>query len=155
MIVLGLDPGVKTGYALLRETERGRLPEILQHGTVSTEAGDELAPRLKLILDTIDPLVRQADVAVIEVPANITYARSSHAFGKALNLASMNLNNRITGAIMGQLSLHGVKVVERVSTWNHQNKAGKGAQVLALYRDLGRTSEHARDAILLALTYTK
>jgi len=152
MIILGIDPGVHTGYALLDQQDRTRRPELVLHGTVNAETGT-LAERLVKILTELVSVIGQADVAVVEVPSRITYRRSEGTYGKTLNAESMGLNNRITGAIIGQLALAGVKVIERESTWSWQNKASKGATVKAFYKDLGPSSEHSRDAILIALTY--
>ena len=67
MIILGIDPGLRTtGFGLIEK--QGNKLRYIASGTIKTGASDELPPRLKIILTGIADIIRtyRPDCAAVE-----------------------------------------------------------------------------------------
>lgn len=68
MVILGIDPGTATiGYAFVR-VSRGKAPEALDFGVITTDKGLPMPERLRVIHEDFTALVaaRRPDVVVLE-----------------------------------------------------------------------------------------
>ena len=138
-IVLAIDPSINsTGWA--KSGKNGTSPNA---GVIRTGKGTvpERAGRLAVAVQT---LASDVDLAVIEVPAPYSYARSSRG-GKGLNQGSLAILNRAIGACHAALSLVGVPVVEvTVAEW--KGRRSKAWDQLAA-KQVGVNHPDAADAL--------
>jgi crossover junction endodeoxyribonuclease RuvC len=92
-LILGIDPGMaRTGYGLVRQSGDGSLV-LVDYGTVTTRAGEELGPRLVSLEEGILHAIesRRPDTAGIEklfFERNVTTAMS---VGQARGVAVLTL----------------------------------------------------------------
>ena len=90
MVIAGIDPGLqRTGYAVLRSASRGRLG-ILDAGIITSDAGLDLAGRLRQIAEGLEAVLdehRPELVAVEELYAHYKHPRTAILMGHARGLA--------------------------------------------------------------------
>jgi crossover junction endodeoxyribonuclease RuvC len=151
MIILGIDPGLRTtGFGVIEK--HGSKLRYLASGTIKTTAGEtELPPRLRIILDGVTELVRlyQPSVAAIEKVFVNVNPHSTLLLGQARGAA-------IT-ALVGQ-DLH---VAEYSPTQIKQAVVGTGKAAKAQVQDMvarllllpGLPGSDAADALGVAICH--
>lgn len=151
MIVLGIDPGLaNTGWAILKR--EGGKQTALAYGTVSTKASEPLGDRLKAIYAEISEVIQryQPSVCAVEDVYFGVNARSALALGQARGIA-------IFAAINHDLELHEFAPARVKLCVVGNGRASKEQVNYMVKAQLSLTgeikSEHASDALAIALTY--
>lgn len=151
MIVLGIDPGLaNTGWAIV--ASEGSRQRAIAYGTLSTKASEPLALRLKAIYKEISEAIERfnPDVCAIEDVYFGVNARSALALGQARGIA-------IFAAINHGLEIHEfapAKIKQTVTGNGRASKEQITYMVSALLKlENPPKSEHASDALAIALTY--
>lgn len=151
MIILGLDPGLaNTGWGIVEE-RRGDC-RCRAYGCIHTTTDQELAPRLRHIVDELAEVARRyhPDAAAIE----------SIFFGANTRSAIPTAHAR--GAALVACSLAGLEVGEYTPMQVKQDVVGTGAadkrQVIYMVRNLLRLDhdprpDHAADALACAICH--
>jgi crossover junction endodeoxyribonuclease RuvC len=150
--VLGIDPGTAIlGYGVV-ESGSGRHPRLLECGTLTTTAGDQLHARLSVLHDgTTALLVRHTPDAM---------AVESAFFGK--NVRTTVVLSHARGVILLAAEQAGVPVAEYSPAQVKKTVVGRGAalkpQVAYMVAQLLRLREppapaDAADGVALALTH--
>jgi len=153
-LVLGIDPGLRMGYALL-DLSRPEARALLTHGRLATRPadGDEWARRARVVAE-LKPHIRAADFVCIEAQFVATDADRRVAHRKSANAAQVRA---VACAIEDYAREVGVSVV-----WVHPSKAkaalaGRGDAEkeqmirMAAARFGEVLSEHEADACGIAL----
>lgn len=138
-VLLALDPSINsTGWA--KSGRNGTNPSA---GVIRTGKGT-VPERAGRLAEAVQVIAADVTLAVIEVPAAYSYARSSRA-GRGVNQGSLAVLNRAIGAIHAALSLAGVPAVEvQVETW--KGRRPKAWDQLAAKR-VGVNHPDAADAL--------
>jgi crossover junction endodeoxyribonuclease RuvC len=151
MIVLGIDPGTaRTGYGVVEAS--GSSLRALDHGTIATRAGDEMAGRLAAIFDAVRELVsRHAPCAVALESLYVgTNPRTVLSVGQARGAALAACG----AARIPSAEYAPGQVKAAVCGYGRAEKSQVGRMVEAI---LGlRTapgSEHAADALAVAICH--
>lgn len=160
-LVLGIDPGwAHVGFALVERGERGFF--VRRARTLSFDQRHRPADRSRLIVETLTDLLTNVfgDAQAIDLIAIEDQRQSQIGQAKAGRFKSANSRvNEVVGMVTAVAQIRNVPVIELgPATWKKQIGAGgradKGAvsrAVTALAGDLGKTSQHARDAAGVAL----
>ena len=125
MIILGIDPGLRTtGFGVIEK--HGSKLRYIASGTIATGTGGALPPRLKIILDGISELARtyQPDCAAIEKVFVNVNPESTLLLGQARGAAITAL----VGADLG--------VAEYSATQVKQAVVGTGKAAKAQVQDM-------------------
>ena len=152
MRVLAIDPGLAaTGWALVDDTR------LVGSGTVTTPTGSPMAERAAKI--ALELLTASAPLRHGPIPVTLVIECPDSAFGGKAFQGVMR-NFFVSGFIAGALSEKygfAAPVLVNPSTWT----AGKGRSrermeakrqlAVRVFRVSGRTSEHERDALGIAL----
>jgi crossover junction endodeoxyribonuclease RuvC len=114
-LILGIDPGLRvTGYGLVRKTASGI--SAVEFGVVKSTASNSLSQRLFEIVSLLGEIIEQyqPDVASVEQIFHSVNAKTALLLGHA------------RGAILTELSRHGIKVYEYTPTAIKQAVVGYG-----------------------------
>lgn len=151
MIVLGIDPGLAhTGWAIVNSN--GSKAHALAFGTLTTKASDPLGARLKAIYSEISEAIEkyQPEVCAIEDVFFGVNARSAFALGQARGIA-------LFSAVNHELEIHEfapAKIKQTITGNGRATKDQVAFMVTALLNlESPPKSEHAADALAIALTY--
>ena len=149
-IILGIDPGLqRTGYGVIRQD--GNNISLLGCGVIKSEAGDELAYRLKLLSDGIKDVVAkyQPDETGIEETFVNVNGQSTLKLGQA------------RGAILLTLAQAGLPVAEYAARLVKITIVGSGRaqkdpiahMVQMLLPGCGQHGPDAMDALAIAICH--
>lgn len=151
MIVLGIDPGLaNTGWAVVESD--GAKTRALAYGTLTTKARETQGERLKAIYQEISDVIKKfkPEVCAIEDVFFGVNARSAFALGQARGIA-------LFSAVNHNLEIYEFAPAKVKLTIVGNGRASKeqvGYMVTALLGlDCQPKSEHAADALAIALTY--
>lgn len=169
-LVLGIDPGwAHVGFALVERRAFGFC--VRRARTLNFDAKDRPAERARVIVETLsDLLAGHGGAAEILYGADVysgvdliaiedqRQAQIGQAKAGRFTAATSRVNE-VVGMVSAVAQIRGVPVLELgPATWKKQigagGKADKGAvsrAVTLLAGDLGKTSQHARDAAGIAL----
>ena len=151
-IILGLDPSLRgTGFGVIRLAKR--VPQALQHGTISCPAGWQRSRCLLQIVTALRDVLKshKPDVCVVE---GLFYAQ---------NLQTALIMGEARGAALATLAETGVEIFELAPRKVKQAIVGYGAaQKLAVAKMVQRMlrlteppEPDAADALALALAYAQ
>jgi crossover junction endodeoxyribonuclease RuvC len=148
-LLLGIDPGLAaTGYALLREPA-----EVVACGTIRTAAGSRPGARLLQIQRELEALLDGARVNEAALEELFMGRNSSSAIGVA----------QARGVVLALLESRGIATHEYkpahvklvVAGYGNADKAQIGRMLGAQLRDLPEGSDHAFDAIAIAICHAR
>lgn len=160
-LVLGIDPGwAHVGFALVERRGNGFC--VRRARTLSFDVRHRPADRSRLIVETLtDWLVNVfAHADAVDLIAIEDQRQSQIGQAKAGRFTSATSRvNEVVGMVTAVAQIRGVPVLELgPATWKKQIGAGGRADKAAVSRavtvlvgDLGKTSQHARDAAGIAL----
>jgi crossover junction endodeoxyribonuclease RuvC len=153
LVILGIDPGLaNTGWGVIEQS--GSRRRALAYGCVTTEAGDDIAARLKRIHDDIAAVIeryRPSELG-IEVVYFGSNAKSALATGQARGAALVAVATR--GLVVGEYSPTRVKQV--IVGEGHAGKQQVQYMVKALLAlDHEPAPDHAADALAVALCHAQ
>ena len=153
MIVLGIDPGARTGLALYGTNDANR-PQLIDAVSIDWgETGQEVKDRLKLWQKIIPHL----DLVAVEIPrqggALFRHGRAIPSqMGKALKMArNVGACYAKAESLAGYCEGLGLKVVRKEPASGGTKRGVTAETWKAIFPEFQRqTSEHSRDAALLA-----
>ena len=151
-VILGLDPSLRgTGFGVIRLAKR--VPQVLQHGTISCPAGWQRSRCLLQIVTALRDVLKRhkPDVCVVE---GLFYAQ---------NLQTALIMGEARGAALATLAETGLEIFELAPRKVKQAIVGYGAaQKLAVAKMVQRMlrlteppEPDAADALALALAYAQ
>lgn len=163
-LVLGIDPGwAHVGFALV---ERGKFGprgfSVPRARTLSFDARHRPADRSRAIVEALTDLMTDVygDARAVDLIAIEDQRQSQIGQAKAGRFTSANSRvNEVVGMVTAVAQIRNVPLVELgPATWKKQIGAGGRADKATVSRvvttwlgDLGKTSQHARDAAGIAL----
>ena len=148
-LLLGIDPGLAaTGYALLREPA-----EVVACGTIRTPAGSRAGARLLQIQRELEQVLDGAAVGEAALEELFMGRNSSSAIGVA----------QARGVVLALLEARGIAAHEYkpsqvklvVSGYGNADKAQLARMLAAQVRGLPEGSDHAFDAIAIAICHSR
>ena len=150
MIILGIDPGLRTtGFGLIEK--QGNKLRYIASGTIKTGSADELPPRLKIILTGISDIIRTygPDCAAIEKVFVNVNPQSTLLLGQARGAA-------ITALVASDLGVAEYTALQVKQAVTGHGKAAK-EQVQAMVARLlvlpGLPGTDAADALGVAICH--
>ena len=150
MIILGIDPGLRTtGFGVIEK--HGSKLRYIASGTIATGTGGALPPRLKIILDGISELARtyQPDCAAIEKVFVNVNPESTLLLGQARGAAITAL----VGADLGVAEYSATQVKQAVVGTGKAAKAQVQDMVARLLMLPGLPGTDAADALGVAICH--
>lgn len=160
-LVLGIDPGwAHVGFALVERRGNGFC--VRRARTLSFDKRHRPADRSRLIVETLTDMLTNVfgHAAAVDLIAIEDQRQSQIGQAKAGRFTSANSRvNEVVGMVTAVAQIRNVPLVELgPATWKKQIGAGGRADKATVSRvvttwlgDLGKTSQHARDAAGIAL----
>lgn len=150
MIILGIDPGLRTtGFGVIEQ--RGATLRYIASGTIKTEGEGALPPRLKMILNGIGEIVAtyRPDCAAIEKVFVNVNPQSTLLLGQARGAAITAL----VGADLDVAEYTALQVKQAVVGTGRAAKEQVQEMVSRLLRLPGRPGADAADALGVAICH--
>jgi crossover junction endodeoxyribonuclease RuvC len=148
-LLLGIDPGLAaTGYALLREPA-----QVVACGTIRTSPGSRPGTRLLQIQRELEALLDGAAVGEAALEELFMGRNSSSAIGVAQARGVVLALLEARGIVAHEYKPAQVKLV--VSGYGNADKAQMARMLTAQLRELPQGSDHALDAIAIAICHAR
>ena len=148
-LLLGIDPGLAaTGYALLREPA-----QVVACGTIRTASTSRPGARLLQIQRELEALLDGAPVQEAALEELFLGRNSSSAIGVAQARGVVLALLEARGIASHEYKPAQVKLV--VTGYGNADKAQMGRMLAAQLRDLPEGSDHAFDAIAIAICHAR
>jgi crossover junction endodeoxyribonuclease RuvC len=151
VIVLGIDPGTaRTGFAVVQA--EGSSLRALEHGTIATRAGDEMAGRLAAIFDAVRALVDRHTPGAVALESVYVGAnpRTALSVGQARGAALAACG----AACIPSAEYSPAQVKTAVCGYGRAEKSQVGRMVEAILGlPAAPMTEHAADALAVAICH--